>query len=44
LNVALSDQDVHPKERKKNAIGQGLVDVGRALDPENAELFTWWAP
>ncbi|HEV7514677.1 MAG TPA: exodeoxyribonuclease III, partial [Thermoanaerobaculia bacterium] len=58
LNVARSDQDVHPKERKKNAIGQlpeererfagllgqGLVDVGRALDPENADLFTWWAP
>jgi exodeoxyribonuclease-3 len=58
LNVARSDQDVHPKERKKNVIGQlpeererfagllgqGLVDVGRALDPENADLFTWWAP
>ena len=58
LNVTRSDQDVHPKERKKNAIGQlpeererfagllgqGLVDVGRALDPENADLFTWWAP
>ncbi len=58
LNVARSDQDVHPKERKKNAIGQlpeererfasllaqGLTDVGRALDPENENLFTWWAP
>lgn len=22
----------------------GLVDVGRALDPDNNELFTWWAP
>ena len=21
-----------------------LVDVGRALDPENDRLFTWWAP
>jgi len=21
-----------------------LVDVGRALDPDNDELFTWWAP
>ncbi len=21
-----------------------LVDVGRAMDPENASLFTWWAP
>jgi len=58
LNVARTDADVHPKERKPGAIGQspqerallerliarGLVDVHRALDPENAELFTWWAP
>ncbi len=22
----------------------GLTDVGRALDPDNNELFTWWAP
>lgn len=58
LNVARSDMDVHPKERKPRAIGQlpeeralferilarGLVDVGRALDPENENLFTWWAP
>jgi exodeoxyribonuclease-3 len=58
LNVTRTDQDVHPKERKKNAIGQlpeererfagilgqGLVDVGRSLDPENEKLFTWWAP
>jgi exodeoxyribonuclease-3 len=58
LNVALTDRDVHPKERKVNAIGQrpdergllekllaeGLVDVGRALDPDNESLFTYWAP
>src|SRR6476469_6275228 len=58
LNVARSDMDVHPKERKPRAIGQlpeerallerligrGLVDVGRALDPDNDGLFTWWAP
>jgi exodeoxyribonuclease-3 len=58
LNVTRSDRDVHPKERKPNAIGQraderallervldcGLVDVGRALDPDNDNLFTWWAP
>jgi len=58
LNVALTDQDVHPKERKPGIIGQrpeerallsqvighGLVDVGRAADPFNAGLFTWWAP
>jgi exodeoxyribonuclease-3 len=58
LNVARTDMDVHPKERKAGAIGQlpeeralferilshGLVDVGRALDPANEGLFTWWAP
>ena len=22
----------------------GLVDVGRAVDPDNDDLFTWWAP
>jgi len=58
LNVARSDMDVHPKERKPMIIGQrpderaligrilsrGLVDVGRALDPENDQMFTWWAP
>ena len=58
LNVARTERDVHPKERKPRAIGQlpeeraviervigrGLVDVGRALDPTNDELFTWWAP
>jgi exodeoxyribonuclease-3 len=58
LNVARTDRDVHPKERKAEAIGQrpderelfekilaqGLIDVGRALDPDNESLFTWWAP
>jgi exodeoxyribonuclease-3 len=58
LNVARTDMDVHPKERKPRAIGQlpeeralleriighGLVDVQRALEPQNDQLFTWWAP
>jgi exodeoxyribonuclease III len=58
LNVALTDMDVHAKERKAGAIGQrpderalvekllshGLVDVGRAVDPTNEGLFTYWAP
>ena len=58
LNVALTDSDVHPKERKPGVIGQrdderallggllarGLVDLGRAADPSNEGLFTWWAP
>ena len=35
-----------PEERALIArlLETGLVDVGRALDPENDELFTWWAP
>ncbi len=50
--------DVHPKERKPNAVGQRpeeralfetllgthLVDLGRRFDPDNPNLFTWWAP
>jgi exodeoxyribonuclease-3 len=58
LNVARSERDIHPKERKPNQIGarpderaiieriigQGLVDIHRALDPDNDNLFTWWAP
>jgi exodeoxyribonuclease-3 len=58
MNVALTDMDLHPKERKPGIIGQrpderalmeriighGLVDVHRKLEPDNAELFTWWAP
>ena len=58
LNIARTDRDVHPKERKPTAIGQlpvereqleriishDLVDVGRALEPDNDQMFTWWAP
>ena len=58
LNVALTDMDVHPKERRPNIVGQrpderalmdrilsrGLVDVHRKFEPDNANLFTWWAP
>ena len=58
LNIARAEMDVHPKERKPNAVGQrpeerelfqqlldtGLADLGRDFDPENANLFTWWAP
>jgi exodeoxyribonuclease-3 len=58
LNVARTDRDVTPRERKPGAIGQrpderalfermlasGLVDVGRALDPESDATFTWWPP
>ena len=58
LNVARTDRDIHPKERKPGQVGarpderaifermlsHGLVDVGRAMDPANDSLFTWWAP
>ena len=58
LNIARTEMDVHPKERKPASIGQlpeeraqleriighGLVDVGRALEPDNDQMFTWWAP
>jgi exodeoxyribonuclease III len=35
-----------PEERAlfERLLGEHLVDVGRALDPENENLFTWWAP
>jgi exodeoxyribonuclease-3 len=58
INIARTEMDVHPRERKPGVIGQRpeerelfeqllggqLVDVGRARDPANAELFTWWPP
>ena len=58
MNIARSEMDVHPKERRPRAIGQlpeeraafenilaqGLIDVGRTLDPNNDQLYTWWAP
>jgi exodeoxyribonuclease III len=58
INIARTDQDVHPKERKLEVIGQRaeeralfdvlmggwLTDTGRAAAPDNAHLFTWWAP
>ena len=58
LNVARTDRDIHPKERRPQQIGtrtderalieallaDQLVDVGRALDPDNEALFTWWPP
>ncbi|HWC65161.1 MAG TPA: exodeoxyribonuclease III, partial [Thermoanaerobaculia bacterium] len=57
FNVARTDRDVHPKERRpvigqlpeeralfERILDRGLVDVGRTLDPDNENLFTWWAP
>ena len=58
VNIARTELDVHPKERKPDVVGQrpeeralfdtllgtGLTDLGRAFDPDNPGLFTWWAP
>ena len=57
FNIARTDMDVHPKERKpvigqrpeerellERMIGHGLVDVGRTLNPDDENYFTWWAP
>jgi exodeoxyribonuclease-3 len=58
INIARTEIDVHPRERKPGIIGQRpeerelfeellaphLVDVGRALEPGNEGLFTWWPP
>ena len=35
-----------PEERVllERIIQKGLVDTGRALEPDNDQMFTWWAP
>ncbi len=35
-----------PEDRAllERILGRKLVDLGRALDPDNDRLFTWWAP
>jgi exodeoxyribonuclease-3 len=35
-----------PEERLllTGMLATGLTDIGRTLDPDNDELFTWWAP
>ena len=43
-NPALVGQRPDEREMFERILGQGLVDVGRALDPDNENLFTWWAP
>lgn len=32
------------RDRLASLMEQGLIDLGRRLDPDNDELFTWWAP
>jgi exodeoxyribonuclease-3 len=43
-NPALVGQRPEEREIFERILAQGLVDVGRALDPDNDNLFTWWAP
>jgi exodeoxyribonuclease-3 len=35
-----------PEERAllERIISRGLVDVHRRIEPDNPDLFTWWAP
>src|SRR5262249_10298363 len=35
-----------PEERAlvERLLAHGFVDLGRAMDPDNDGLFTWWAP
>ena len=44
--VAGADIGQRPDERAllERIIGRGLVDVHRRMEPENPDLFTWWAP
>jgi exodeoxyribonuclease III len=43
-NPALVGQRPEEREMFERILARGLVDVGRALDPDNDNLFTWWAP
>ena len=51
IDVHLKDRNPRaigqlPQERAliEQLIGHGLADVARRLDPDNDQLFTWWAP
>ncbi len=37
-------QRADERELFETLLGAHFVDVSRALDPDNAELFTWWPP
>ncbi|MGH7825345.1 MAG: exodeoxyribonuclease III [Candidatus Binatia bacterium] len=43
-NPMLVGQRPEEREMFERILAQGIVDVGRALDPDNDNLFTWWAP
>jgi len=44
LKPGIIGQRPDERELMQRLIGRGLVDVHRKLEPDNAELFTWWAP
>ena len=41
MKVGQSDEE---RALFEELLGTGLADVGRAVDPDNDGLFTWWAP
>jgi exodeoxyribonuclease III len=43
-NPAIVGQRPDERDLFERILAQGVVDVGRALDPDNDNLFTWWAP
>ncbi|MPZ77890.1 MAG: exodeoxyribonuclease III [Deltaproteobacteria bacterium] len=43
-NPAVIGQRPEERQMFERILDRGLVDVGRALDPDNENLFTWWAP
>ena len=43
-NAQLVGQRREERELFAELLSENLVDVGRKLDPDNAGLFTWWAP
>ena len=43
-NANLVGQRPDERELFERLLARGLVDVGRVLDPDNDNLFTWWAP
>ena len=43
-NPKIIGQRSEERELLERIIGRGVIDMGRAFDPENDALFTWWAP
>jgi exodeoxyribonuclease-3 len=43
-NATVIGQRPDERDLFERILATGLVDVGRALDPDNETLFTWWPP